>query len=478
MLANDVARELNGLYEQPICNLVEEVNLRRTARGQDAVSAQDLSAVLAVEDSNSPAVRAFQVAVRFWDEDDDSRLTAPKGSHERRKQVLELLGLHEFEREINDVYPVAGARHYVISDKQKWEQWYRPGIGNKFYWLHYRETLLAKGLTLDEVNDLSCSVDDIMRRISAPFSEDPYQSKGLVVGHVQSGKTAHFAGLIAKAISSGYKLVIVLTGTIEMLRAQTQRRLDMELVGKENILSGRSENDKDVLREVDYVLNDPDWESFLSFGRDISEDPLVPEIIRLTTHSSDFRSLRQGLDALDFQKDKKHRSLPIFSQENLEGMPVRMLVLKKNSTNLQKVIRDLKSIHSNLQEVPALIIDDEADQASPNTKKNSSVKESGDEEKKERTAINRHISTLLTLMPRSQYVGYTATPFANVFIEPDDYEDIFPRDFIVSLEPSRSYLGARHFHDIEIDLQRDTTDMAVSNEAAFARRIRATTYLS
>lgn len=64
----------------------------------------------------------------------------------------------------------------------------------------------------------------------------PYQSKGLVVGHVQSGKTANFTGVIAKAIDSGYKLIIVLTGTIELLRGQTQRRLDMELVGEENIL--------------------------------------------------------------------------------------------------------------------------------------------------------------------------------------------------------------------------------------------------
>ena len=472
MLVDDLARELNGLYEQPICNLVDEVNLRRTARGREAVTAREIVEIIAVEDSNSPAVRAFQMALRFWDVDDDSRLTASKGTHERRTQVLGELGLSEFKAAINDVYPVTGARHYVISSKPIWQQWYTPSIGSQLYWREYVKTLRGKGLSEDEVGELSRSVDDIMRRISAPFSEDPYQSKGLVVGHVQSGKTSHFAGLIAKAISSGYKLIIVLTGTIEMLRAQTQRRLDMELIGKENILQGRSEDDPDVLKDVDYVLDDPDWKKFVSFG-DISEDPLAPGIIRLTTHSSDFRSLRQGLEALDFQKDKKHRGLPIFAQENLTGMPVRMLVLKKNSTNLQKVIRDLKSIHSNLQEVPALLIDDEADQASPNTRKNSPSPEPGDEDKKERTAINRHISTLLQLMPRAQYVGYTATPFANVFIEPDDYEDIFPKDFIVSLEPSNAYLGSHHFHDIEIDLERDKSDLSTSNEAAFARRVFA-----
>lgn len=472
MFESEIARELRGLYEQPVSNLIDDVNIRLIAKGQKPLSAQDVSEVLTSQDLNSPAVIAFHRALAYWDTCADNRLNADPGSLERRRQVLAELGLLDFEVQLNDTYPVIGKRHYVISSSQKWQKWYEPKMGNKFYWNAYRETLASKGYDPDELEGLSASIDDIMRRIAAPYSENPYQAKGLVVGHVQSGKTSHFTGLIAKAISSGYKLVIVLTGTIEMLRAQTQRRLDMELVGKENILSGRNEQDFELLTDVDYV-HDSDWDKFASFGRSIAEDPLVPEIIRLTTFRSDFKSLKQGLDALDFQKDRKRKGLAVFDPENLASMPVRLMVLKKNSSTLQKVIKDLKSIHTNLQEVPALIIDDEADQASPNTKRPIQSELGQDDAKKERTAINQHISTLLSLLPRAQYVGYTATPFANVFIEPDDYEDIFPKDFIISLKPSSQYMGSRHFHDIDVDISRDVSSFAESNEAAFARRVFA-----
>lgn len=476
MLSTSIAAEIKAMYECPISNLVDEVNFRLTSRGHPQVSAREIVEDLVEGGVNSPSAVAFHTSLAFWDNNDDPKLRAQAGGYERRTEVLRELGLSEFVEQINDVFPVPGTRHYVISDEQKWQKWYSPVRGNKFYWLEYKKTLKRKGYDGKAIEQLSASIDDVMRGLPDPEAESPYQSKGLVIGHVQSGKTSQFTGLIAKAISCGYKLIIVLTGTIEMLRAQTQRRLDMELVGKENILNGRSEQDFELLDGVDYVLDDADWDKFVKFDQNLIDDPSVPQIIRLTTYKSDFKALKQGLDALDFQKDRKRIGQPIFHPENLVNMPVRLLVLKKNSTTLKKVINDLKSIHTNLQEVPALIIDDEADQASPNTKSRSK-RNSGegtalaDETKKERTAINGHISTLLKLMPRAQYVGYTATPFANVFIEPEDSEDIFPKDFIIPLVPSEQYLGARHFHDIEFDPSRDVTDLATSNEAAFVREV-------
>ncbi len=477
LLSRHIEAEVKAMYELPICNLVDEVNFRLVARGEPRVGAKEIVDEITSGGVNSGAAIAFHTSLAFWDNNNDPKLQAQAGGHERRAEVLRELGLLEFSERINDCFPVTGARHYVISKHQEWQKWYTPVRGNKFYWLHYKKTLLRKGYDPDAIEQLSASIDDVMRGLPDPSAESPYQSKGLVIGHVQSGKTSHFTGLIAKSISSGYKLIIVLTGTIEMLRAQTQRRLDMELIGKENILNGRSEQDFELLSDVDYVLNDKEWDRFLTFDHNLADDSSVPQIIRLTTYKSDFRALKQGLDALDFQKDRKRISLPIFHPDNLENMPVRVLVLKKNSATLKKVIRDLKSIHTNLQEVPALIIDDEADQASPNTKPRSkkvsreSLESHDDGGRKERTAINGHISTFLKLMPRAQYVGYTATPFANVFIEPDDAEDIFPKDFIIPLVPSDSYLGARHFHDLEWDPERDVADMATSNEAAFVRSI-------
>ncbi len=80
----------------------------------------------------------------------------------------------------------------------------------------------------------------MVERLTDPTRVEVKQTKGLVVGYVQSGKTANFTGVIAKAIDAGYRLVIVMTGTIEILRAQTQRRIDMELMGVENVLAART----------------------------------------------------------------------------------------------------------------------------------------------------------------------------------------------------------------------------------------------
>ena len=101
---------------------------------------------------------------------------------------------------------------------------------------------------------------------------------------------------------------------------------------------------------------------------------------------------------------------------------VRIAVVKKNSTVLKRLVDDLEEIRADLGEIPTLIIDDEADQASVNTKKQKTSEEI------ERSAINQRISEMLKILKRAQYIGYTATPFANVFVDPDDSEDIFPKD--------------------------------------------------
>ena len=107
-----------------------------------------------------------------------------------------------------------------------------------YYWAHYATTSLASvgRPRLSPASGLAAT--RVVERLADPERPTAFQSKGLVVGYVQSGKTANFTGVIAKAIDAGYRLVIVLTGTTDLLRAQTQRRIDKELVGKENLLRG------------------------------------------------------------------------------------------------------------------------------------------------------------------------------------------------------------------------------------------------
>jgi hypothetical protein len=286
---------------------------------------------------------------------------------------------------------------------------------------------------------------------------------------VQSGKTANFTGVTAKALDAGYRLVIVLGGTLNLLRAQTQRRLDMELIGQENILRGADPDDLDSLVGIDYVGDDEDWPDFVSHG--VRPSTLQAfDIERLTTREKDYKSLDQGIRALEFEK--REPTLPLYDPANLHRAAARVMVVKKNKRVLEKLIGDLKQIHGILGELPALVIDDESDQASVNTSDPKKWEKDG----AQRSAINGLISKLLTLLPRAQYVGYTATPFANVFVDPGDAEDIFPSDFLISLPPPDGYMGARDFHDLDSPLEPGQRTFANSQQKTHVRDVGAGSY--
>ncbi len=161
------------------------------------------------------------------------------------------------------------------------------------YWTDYREHLEAINWPAESITALEDTTSQIVERLSDPTRIEARQTKGLVVGYVQSGKTANFTGVVAKAIDAGYRMVIVLTGTIELLRAQTQRRLDMELVGRENVIAGQDITDPDVVRELDYQA-DEDWVQgrFIIHGEGLRQSA-VAHIQRVTTHGSDYKRHRK-----------------------------------------------------------------------------------------------------------------------------------------------------------------------------------------
>ncbi|WP_055588001.1 Z1 domain-containing protein [Peterkaempfera griseoplana] len=377
---------------------------------------------------------------------------------ERRATVLKLLGLDDdTSKVINDLIPVAKEAGPVVI-RERHRDWYTPQYltGREWYWPRYAGLLAAKGWSEAAVAALNEASDRVVEMLADPSDEAAYQSKGLVVGYVQSGKTANFTGVIAKAVDAGYRLVIVLGGTLNLLRAQTQRRLDMELVGRENILRGAPDH------ESDYA-DDPAWAQgkFLAHGALPSTRGRF-DIVRMTTRDNDYKSLLQGIVALEFEKQEP--ALPLYHERNLHRSSARLMVVKKNKTVLAKLVKDLNKIKTPLGEIPVLIIDDESDEASVNTS-NLSKPDA------ERTAINEKISELLRILPRAQYVGYTATPFANVFIDPSDTEDIFPKDFLISLPRPVGYMGVQDFHDLDSDLSPEERTFANSNERAHVRDI-------
>jgi hypothetical protein len=324
------------------------------------------------------------------------------------------------------------ARPTIIATEHA--QWYSPAIreSRDYYWSCYARQLEAQGWHEDSLIQLNDSTASIVERLADPTADSAYQSKGLVIGYVQSGKTANFTGVIAKAVDAGYRLIIVLGGMLDVLRAQTQRRIDKELVGRELLFR-------------EYV-NDPDWDEFLTHGAKPSELGGF-DLARLTGPEEDYQRLAINVAALKFER--QNSALPFNHPDNLFRAPARIAILKKNSRVLQRLLSDLASLNRQklgapLDQVPALIIDDESDQGGINTKKPTpgAVEE-------ERNATNQAIVDLLRLLPRAQYVGYTATPFANVFVDPSSEGDIFPKDFLVALPRPVGYMGVSDFYDFE-----------------------------
>jgi Z1 domain len=402
-----------------------------------------------------------------WDAEASSSWTAGTAARttERRRRIYELLELDDASaRALDGSYPAARDETIVIS--RRFEQWYDRAREERepFYWKHYAEYLAAQGWDQDSISGLDLNTFRIVERLADPERKDVYQAKGLVVGHVQSGKTANFTGVAAKAIDAGYRLLIVLTGTTNLLRAQTQRRIDKELVGDENLMRGVDPDDEEAVLAVDYH-GDPDRHEFVRHGG-LPSKLGASDILRLTTNPGDYASLKQGIRSLDFEPPFPER--PLNDPKNLHRLPTRIAIVKKNKSVLEKLVKDLRHITAKLEDIPALIIDDESDQASINT----SDPGKWSAERPERTTINRLISELLKMLKRSQYVGYTATPFANVFVDADDAVDIFPRDFILSLDRPPGYMGPNDFHDLDQFPEGEVPTPSNSNEKAFVRPVR------
>lgn len=407
---------------------------------------------LVFAEPNSAIFHAMGLALRKWDRVDSGSWidVTPQFSKERRELIYGRLGLPaEMHTFLNEKMPVFQEADQAIVIAEKHDEWYTDRVlKDGFYWKAYSNYLQkTKRWDEDAVSKLDHSTDEVVRRLSDPCRKEVYPSKGLVVGYVQSGKTANFSGVLAKAADAGYRFIIVLAGTLDILRSQTQRRIDKELVGRE-------------LLKSDYT-SDNDWQEFLSHeGRPGEIGSFDWE--RLTGPEEDYKELKHAIAALEFKSQIAGK--PYNTPENLRSSPLRIIVIKKIPKVMIRLANDLAEIHSKLEHVPTLIVDDESDQASINTidpskpTNNSQIA---------RTATNHEIVQLLKALPRAQYLGYTATPFANVFVDPNDAEDLFPKDFIISLPRPKGYMGVLDFYDF--DSEPEGFD---SNEKAYIRDVR------
>lgn len=312
-----------------------------------------------------------------------------------------------------------GLGSVVVEDHTPWLSARKASI-DFYYWDRYRAYLPQHGLGPRVIASLDRVTDEVLDLVGNPAANAGWPRRGLVMGDVQSGKTSNYTGLICKAADSGYRLVILLTGTLESLRRQTQGRLDAGFVGLDS--SGVLTREQSR-REVGVGL--------LNAVRTAGV---------FTSSVSDFRA--SMVNQLGFRLDAINE-------------PV-LLVVKKNKKileNLTTWLINFNASHAGTIDAPMLLIDDEADNASVNVNPEKA------------TAINAAIRKLLKVFPRSSYVGFTATPFANIFINPDTQDDmlgddLFPKHFIYALEAPTNYIGAKLLFgdDSPVDVTREIND--------------------
>lgn len=273
------------------------------------------------------------------------------------------------------------------------------------YWNRFKELLVKdKGFPVNVVNQMDRVSDDIVDLLGDPTrTEEKEQRRGLIIGDVQSGKTVNYSATICKAVDAGFRAIILMTGTTNDLRKQTQIRLDEAFTG----IDTGSE-----------TLN------FIGVGR--YNKKLRP--ISFTTVDKDFsKSAAKQLSSSLSQND---------------GDRPMLFVIKKNVAVLKSLLDWIKTHNQygeNKIDGSVLMIDDEADYASVNTKAAG----------EDRSKTNAYIEELLNVFRFASYVGFTATPYANVFIDPETDEDmknegLFPKDYIYTLSAPSNYIGARN----------------------------------
>lgn len=320
-------------------------------------------------------------------------LTASQNRNAIVKEVVDRyvseVGIKTFDPEFIDLN--SEAKYWLYKEKEY--------ISHPFF-DRYKLYLANDGFEPKVITNIELSCEQILARCANPKTTAPTEKKkGLVVGDVQSGKTANYLGLINMAYDYGYRIVVLLAGTTNSLREQTQKRTDSGVIGAKSDSIGNTIE-------------------FLGVGLNTNEHFAVP----FTNQVNDFKKFV-----------KKNLNVAIADINK----PV-VLVVKKVKSILESVAERLRSELSEkgLDCRSILIIDDEAD--------NASITTSRDPEKP--TTINRCIRDIFNNFPIASYVGYTATPFANIFINPYDddcYMDLFPTDFIAQLHAPSTYFGGR-----------------------------------
>jgi len=329
---------------------------------------------------------------------------------------------------LSATFSIFSEDYKILDSDEGYDPWLK---GKKYsirwnFWNRYQSSQNGK-IAPDTINRLDNLTDDILDRITDPSKPGSWDKRGMVVGQIQSGKTSNYIGLINKAADSGYRLIVVLAGMHDSLRSQTQIRIDEGFLGF------------NTQRSLHYTHTNKIGVGLFNPTNEITDISFDLPVNSLTSShlNGDFS-----------RKVAQSAGLHLRSSNPI------IAVVKKNGSILKNLISWLAAWGDKqsdgkilIRNIPFLLIDDEADNASINVSKEKV------------SAINGCIRALLCIFEQSAYIGYTATPFANIFIPIilqdsvkgidltiNDYEykigqDLFPKDFIINIPSPSNYIG-------------------------------------
>lgn len=315
--------------------------------------------------------------------------------------------------------------------------------GKNYYWDSYQEYLRQKDkLPSDVIERINERSDKVMNYLFDPINPDIKEAtrRGMVIGSVQSGKTANYSALVAKAADAGYKIIIIIAGISSLLRKQTQFRINCGFVGQTDL-------NKDEPEKIPENMTQDNTVTIFRRQKQDELERMKPYAMTTERMSGDFKTTsRKALN----QTNLNNTTSPI------------VLVIKKNTNVLEQLLEWLKG--KDLSEKSLLMIDDEADNASVNTNK----------EYDQITAINKKIRLVLKSFKKSAYVGFTATPFANIFIDPlfeenEENRDLYPSDFIISLVSPTNYFGPQKVFGEEEAEESEYVELLPAEDTANAQ---------
>lgn len=399
----------------------------------------------AIHEATEKLVEVISALVALTEEYREQRLTEEVIWNQMpvAKQFAEIEGFDLSGVDENRVVGLVKMRFTIVVEEESWldgdeaghEPWLEGRIATLFqeggFWDNYRR-LLDRDLPPQALRRLDEVTNRVLGRLEDPNRSGQWDRRGLVMGHIQSGKTNNYCGLVAKAADAGYKVIIILAGTYNNLRSQTQQRIDRAIIGRDTSQGPAS------AKKVGVGLG----------GRN-------PAILSLTSalEDGDFKAATAAAVGFDFGAIREPTIFVIKKH-------VKVL---ENLHNWILANAPIPEGHERVSGIPLLLIDDEADSASINTA--DTVKDP----ETDPTKTNMGVRRILNTFDQVSYVGYTATPFANILIDDsvvnDEVgEDLFPRSFITVLEAPSNWVGPEQIFGIDGSVEEDLEPLPLVGE--------------